>query len=464
MTVNSRQVRVVAQNAIALVPDVTMWNRESSRLTVERSAGWKQNTSAADVGGLFFPRTAELGLRVEATVSVRVERKLVYAGVCAASFGKASDHLRELADLDISDERIRRATLRVGTERSQQRQLLVEEFLRKPLPAQLYGKPANVTAPPLACVMADGGRYQVLDRRHPNASGEHWRESRVATFLALDVKVHAIDPTPELPEFLRDVSIAKTLAEIGRIPGKNTADADVQPKVRREKEPPWPRPKILSKTMQASSVSWENFGSIMASHAWYQGFNAAVSKVFVSDGSAAIEKVHQRYFSHYTSVLDLMHALSYCLAAARAVTAENNEAWHQYVRWATFIWQGNVDVVIQELDELQERIGEPEKGASQEDRREVIRRARVYYRNHKGRMNYPEYRKKGYPLTSSVMESSVKQIGQRVKGSEKFWSEIGGEAILTMRGDYLSDSKPIDTYWRVAQATATGQREYKQAA
>ena len=400
---------------------------------------------------------------MEATVSVRVERKLVYAGVCAESFGKGSDHLRQLADLDISDERIRRATLRVGTERSQQRQLLVEEFLRKPLLNQLYSKPADVTAPPVACVMADGGRYQVLDRKQPSASGEHWRESRVATFLALDAKVHEIDPTPELPEFLRDISIAKTLAEIGRVSGKNTPDADAQPKAREQKEPPWLRPRILGKTMQASSVSWEEFGSIMASHAWYQGFNAAISKVFVSDGSAAIEKVQQRYFSHYTSVLDLMHALSYCLAAARASAAENAEAWNQYVRWATCIWQGNVDVVIQELEAIQERIGEPEKDASQEDPREVIRRARVYYRNHRDRMNYPEYRRKGYPLTSSVMESSVKQIGRRVKGSEKFWSEVGGEAILTMRGDYLSDTCPMSAYWSIAQLTATGQREYKQA-
>jgi hypothetical protein len=393
-----------------------------------------------------------------------VERKLVYAGVCAESFGKASDHLRQLADLNISDERIRRAVLRVGTERRQQRQLLVEEFLRKPLPIQLYGKPADVNAPPLACVMADGGRYQMLDRKQPNASGDHWRESRVATFLALDLKVHEIDPTPDLPEFLRDVSIAKTLAEIGRVPGKNSPNGDVKPKVPGQKEPPWPRPKILEKTMQASAVPWENFGSIMASHAWYRGFHAAAAKVFVSDGSAAIEKVQQRYFSHYTSVLDLMHALSYALAAARASTSEHNEAWTQYVHWATCIWQGNVHVVIQQLDEIQERMGEPEKDAAQEEPREVIRRARVYYRNHKDRMNYPEYRRHGYPLTSSVMESSVKQINRRVKGSEKFWSQVGGEAILTMRGDYLSDTCPMDTYWSTAQRNAAGQREYKYAA
>jgi hypothetical protein len=49
---------------------------------------------------------------------------------------------------------------------------------------------------------------------------------------------------------------------------------------------------------------------MMTSRAWYQGF-AAAAKVFVSDGSSAIERVQERHFSHDTSVLNPMHALSY---------------------------------------------------------------------------------------------------------------------------------------------------------
>ena len=45
-------------------------------------------------------------------------------------------------------------------------------------------------------------------------------------------------------------------------------------------------------------------------------------------------------------------------------------------------------------------------------------------------MRYDAYRKQGLPLTSSLMESVVKQVNQRVKGTEKFWSEEGAEAIL----------------------------------
>lgn len=44
----------------------------------------------------------------------------------------------------------------------------------------------------------------------------------------------------------------------------------------------------------------------------------------------------------------------------------------------------------------------------------AVERAITYYRNHRERMRYPEYRRQGVPLTSSLMESSIKQINMRV--------------------------------------------------
>jgi hypothetical protein len=42
-----------------------------------------------------------LALRVEATVSPRVEKKMVYAGASVESFEAGRQHLKELADLEI---------------------------------------------------------------------------------------------------------------------------------------------------------------------------------------------------------------------------------------------------------------------------------------------------------------------------------------------------------------------------
>ena len=161
------------------------------RPTAAKSRGWNRLTTAAIVGGLFFPRSAELGLAVEDNVSPRVLAKMVYSGTSAASFAEASKDLAKLADLAISDERVRRACTRVASDRIDQHQRLQEAYQSKSLPEQAHGKPADVEAPEIACVMGDGGRYQLLDRSLPASGhrsahkGEHWKESRIGLLASM---------------------------------------------------------------------------------------------------------------------------------------------------------------------------------------------------------------------------------------------------------------------------------------
>ena len=118
-----------------------------------------------------------------------------------------------------------------------------------------------------------------------------------------------------------------------------------------------------------------------------------------------------------------MHALSYAYSAAEAVAEK--DVLHQkkiFREWAEWIWQGCVDRVIAALREHQDRLGQPPDDASPTDPRKRIARALTYYTNHRSRMNYPEYRRLGLPLTSSHIESTIKLINRRVKGTEKFWS------------------------------------------
>jgi hypothetical protein len=96
--------------------------------------------------------------------------------------------------------------------------------------------------------------------------------------------------------------------------------------------------------------------------------------------------------------------------------------------------------------------------------RQVVQRTLTYLPNHQDQMHHDAYRRQGLPITSSLMESMVKQINRRVKGTEKFWSEPGSEAVLQLRADYLSDHLPLEAFWQRRQARATGQRRRRQAA
>ncbi len=104
-----------------------------------------------------------------------------------------------------------------------------------------------------------------------------------------------------------------------------------------------------------------------------------------------------------------------------------------------------------------------ESEVSPTDPRKRVDRALTYYEYHRSRMNYPEYRRLGLPLTSSHIESTIKQINRRVKGTEKFWSPLTSEAVLQLRADYLSDSAPLVPFWLRHQIRQTGANAYIQA-
>ncbi len=402
---------------------------------------------------------------------------MVYSGTLAASFARASTDLSSLAELSISTERVRRACHRVGEERIDHHQRLQDAFVVKPLPEQAHGKPADVEAPEIACVMCDGGRYQEFARSgistlpHSARSSEHWRESRIGLLASMSGKQHANDPQPQLPPELRYEAMAETLAEIGKTGAKlddtvdgaadDTADGEPEGVSSATASEGLVGPGLESRVVVASRCNWHDFGPLLASQAWYRGFAAASRKVFVSDGSAAIEKLQQTHFPHHTSVLDILHALSYSLAAARAVHTTEAAARRQYDAWSDKIWCGHVDDVIDELIARGTQLGPPPPNARSDDPREVVRASRVYYENHASRMKYPAYRRQGFPLTSSLMESTVKQVSRRVKGSEKYWSSRGGESMLRLCGEYLSDDRPMAHYWQQRSQHATGTRRHR---
>ena len=70
------------------------------------------------------------------------------------------------------------------------------------------------------------------------------------------------------------------------------------------------------------------------------------------------------------------------------------------------------------------------------------------------------YRRQGLPLTSSHIESAIKQINARVKGTGKFWRNDHANAILQLRADTLSDSQPQKYFWTRWRANQTEVNQY----
>lgn len=81
------------------------------------------------------------------------------------------------------------------------------------------------------------------------------------------------------------------------------------------------------------------------------------------------------------------------------------------------------------------------------DPRRAVAEALSYFGHNEGRMKYPEYRRQGLPVTSSLVESLVGEVNTRVKSKQKYWNRgAGAEAILQLRADLLSEDGRLDRY------------------
>jgi len=422
-----------------------------------------------------------------------VQQKITYAGTVSRSFAEGSELLGQLAELSISAKQGERVARRIGMERVAERDAEVAAYQALPL-VEKFTLPAGGKAPDLAVVMADGGRLQILDRvaqpatdplpaaaaaapagaadetwdEEKPAAG-HWREDKVGLLLTMQSAVSAIDPCPELPPSFREAArIPQLVRELSR-QARQTEDATALPveaepadEVPRE-EAAYQPPQVQQRKVLASRLTWPAFAPILAAAAWAWGFQGAARKAFVGDGSANHWRLQRRFFGSFVPILDFIHALSYVYAAATAARARA-AGWACYREWITWVWQGQVTRVIAALHERQAELGLPGKDEPETSPRQVVARALTYLTNQQDKMRYDEYRRQGLPITSSLMESVVKQVNRRVKGTEKFWSEAGAEALLQLRADQLSDDQPLEAFWQRRQAAATGQRRYRPAA
>lgn len=407
-----------------------------------------------------------MGLAPDDTLSPRMLEKVVYAGTRATSFGQGSEDLGTLAETAISEERVRRASERIGAERVSQRQAGVAAWEKLPFPER--DRSPTGQSPPVACVQVDGGRMQIRDGEAeeppPERGGKFWRETKVACLLSLASQTFTEDPCPRLPQtfanFSRMARITREIKGAALRPATPT-----EPSTEEELPPPEEavrpgRPQILVRSVVATRRPWAEFGPMVAAAAWQRGFAAAERKAFLGDGSANNWTLCQKYFSHHTQILDFVHPATYVFRAASAGRSLD-DAVATYRRWAQTVWSGKVDDVIVELESRQQELGLPQEGDAETCPRQVVTDTLGYLRNQRTRMRYDEYRRQGLPITTAHVESTIKQINRRVKGTEKFWKSPGAEALLQLSADYLSETEPLVAFFRDRPHHATGRRHYQ---
>jgi hypothetical protein len=404
-----------------------------------------------------------LGVDPDCQLTPAMLRKVVYAGSQSASFRQAALDLKALAEAEVSAQRIRRATERIGDERVAQVEAAAESYQQLPLPERRTS-PVEVV-PHVACVQMDGGRIQIRDRRAASppedvAGKGHWRETLVGCLLSMTSQASAEDPCPTIPPTFVDPRRMGDLSrEIKGFSGEAEGAAE-PPEAPPEERPGRPQP--LVKSVVATRQGIEALGRRLVASAHARGFSAAQRKAFVADGAAANWSVHSKHFSHYTPILDFTHAVCYVYAAALAGRSLH-EAWPEYCQWAQWLWDGHVEALVAAVAGRSQALGPPQEDDPETSPRQIVARTLGYLQNQRARMHYPQYRRQGLPITSSHVESTVKQINRRVKGTEKFWDQ-GAEPLLQLAADHLSETRDLDRFWKKRPPSLQSMRCYHAAA
>lgn len=388
-------------------------------------------------------------------------KKVTYAAAQASSFVQATRDLEALAEVDVSRERVQRWAKRVGNERVAQIEAETEAYQALPLPERQTSPTDQI--PQVACVQMDGGRIQIRDRHEEPESREskgYWRESLVGCCLSMISQEHAADPCPTIPQTFVDPGrmsdLSREIKGFSGCPEEATDPPENSPDDRDG------RPSVLVRSVVASRQGIETFGRRLIAAAHARGFNAAERKAFVADGSATNWSVHRQHFSHYTPILDFTHAVCYVYAAAMA-GQPTTSGWRDYCQWAQWLWEGATDRLIAAIRVRSEKLGPPTESDAETSPRKIIAEALRYLENQRPRMKYHEYRTRGLPITSSHIESTIKQINRRVKGTEKFWDQ-GAEPLLQLVADHLSETPGLAHFWRNRRHRLQPMRCYHAAA
>ncbi len=302
-----------------------------------------------------------------------------------------------LAGVTISAKQVQLITERIGNLLHRERAEATEDYLRGGKPPALAAK----DAPALLVVSLDGGRVQTR-QEDPK---EKWKEDKIGL-------VYEAVPSPEQP-------------------GVDYAG-----------------PTPLRRSLTATMDSWKVLVDHVSALADRRGYARASRKLCVSDGAGSIASERERCFPDAVFILDWRHACDHLQANAHAAFGPGPKASAWIDLQEDRLWNGQLTALIRDIARLSRQAGPAPKGAAETDPRRILANNLHYFTTNRHGMDYPTFRKNGWPIGSGPIESAVKQVGKRLKGTEKHWSLPGAEATLQVTTHLIAEDGSWNLFWK----------------
>jgi hypothetical protein len=176
----------------------------------------------------------------------------------------------------------------------------------------------------------------------------------------------------------------------------------------------------------------EEFQTVLWQEAQVRGVERARAAAVLGDGAAWIWETANTLFPEATEILDWYHASEHLWQAGRVIGGEGTAQTRTLVRrWHKSLRRGDSAALEQELRTRTRRQADPE---------EVLRKTADYLGRHHARLDYPHFRRAGWPIGSGIAEGGCKHvIGLRFKRKSTRWKSPGFRSVLHLRLDVLND-------------------------
>jgi hypothetical protein len=291
--------------------------------------------------------------------------------------------------------------------------------------AELYGPDATIEAvskapqntPEVLTIQPDGSRYRTNEadapRRTPEMPPEDrgWRENKVGIVARL---------------------------ERGSVGADGT----------------WTAPRELVKTYVATTQDVRVFGRQLRTEADRRGMRRSTEVVAVCDNGHGNPEMLQREFKGVDvhRVSDFYHAAGRLgeVVAIVDAAATQGKRWRRFHSLKDMLWEGKVKPLTRKLCAFASAVA-PRPSAltaldSRPDAQKLWEHA-LYFEKNADTMDYPAYRRRGWPIASSSVESGCSQFGDRVKHARMRWTRAGADAVHVLKAAVLSQDARWAKRW-----------------
>jgi hypothetical protein len=202
-----------------------------------------------------------------------------------------------------------------------------------------------------------------------------------------------------------------------------------------------------STTYAGAVETADEFGYRIYTEAWRRGWEWATTRIVIGDGAVWIWNLADQHFPGAVQIVDLYHARQHLWDIAALLYPHDAAAKKQWMTpMKDLLDYGWTELLVAWLLEIAAEHSGTQPGLAEEIRKEAD-----YFETNAHRMQYPQFRDKGFFVGSGVIEAGCKSIvGARLKQSGMFWTVRGANAVIALRCCRFNGR--FEDYWDSARA------------